>query len=206
MFRVPKCTNKAENQLESVTSSDIPVLLVEKSDHPHKLPFSLTHCGNSRKSLSVSLSWAKGTQQGSFSKVSDREKEGHERGNWVHGRVCSRWGLRQSKEPAPQWRQLSQALESQLAHRPALHTWNFLAFQASSRPQAFYHYWTPALILHGKKNEYKRCWVMSSERPKRKKKKKSKEEMLNVRPKLFYIRNQINLDCSDFAHGLSHPA
>ena len=90
MFRVPKCTNKAENQLESVTSSDIPVLFVEMSDHPHKLPFSLTHCGNSRKSLSVSLSWAKGTQQGSFSKVSDREKEGHERGNWVHGRVCSR--------------------------------------------------------------------------------------------------------------------
>ena len=41
---------------------------------------------------------------------------------------------------------------------------------------------------------------------KKEKKKKSKEEMLNVRPKLFYIRNQINLDCSDFAHGLSHPA
>ena len=40
----------------------------------------------------------------------------------------------------------------------------------------------------------------------KKKKKKSKEEMLNVRPKLFYIRNQINLGCSDFAHGLSHPA
>ena len=37
-------------------------------------------------------------------------------------------------------------------------------------------------------------------------KKKSKEEMLNVRPKLFYIRNQINLGCSDFAHGLSPPA
>lgn len=41
---------------------------------------------------------------------------------------------------------------------------------------------------------------------KKEKKKKSKEEMLNVRLKLFYIRNQINLDCSDFAHGLSHPA
>ena len=35
MFRVPKCTNKAENRLESMTSSDIPVLSVEKSDHPH---------------------------------------------------------------------------------------------------------------------------------------------------------------------------
>lgn len=29
-----------------------------------------------------------------------------------------------------------------------------------------------------------------------------KEEMLNVRPKLFYIRNQINLECSDWAQPL----
>lgn len=60
-------------------------------------------------------------------------------------------------------------------HRATLWPWNLLDFQASSRPQAFYNYWTPALILHGKKNEYKRCWVMSSERPKRKKKSQRKK-------------------------------
>lgn len=45
-----------------------------------------------------------------------------------------------------------------------------------------------------KRMSAKALWVMSSERPKA-----PKEEMLNVRLTLFYIRNQITLECTDGA-------
>lgn len=94
---VPKCTNKAENQSESVTSSDIPVLFLREER-------TLTSCHSrwctvgTQKSPWVSHSAGqRGHSRVHSPKLVTGRKKGRERGDWVHGRVCSRWGLRQPK-------------------------------------------------------------------------------------------------------------